>query len=243
MGCFVVCHLLISPCLDLGRTMPSFANLAWRLGWHLCLVFIALTLLHLTRDIKTRKAVVMDIKTNSFCASGMHLPNGSYVTFGGNDAVTTGGAAGSQKNADGTGAWDTLYQDFDGRKSIRIVNPCSSTNDLTSTKCKWFDEPEQLSMKARRWYSTAEPIGDGSVVIIGGMVNGGYINRWLPNVDPATEAGLAESTYEYFPPKSGNPQQVNFIVRTSGLNAYPHAFLMSSGKILLQANSSTGPFS
>jgi hypothetical protein len=184
----------------------------------------------------------MDIKTNSFCASGMHLPNGSYVTFGGNDAVTRDGKAGSQKNADGTGAWDSFYQDFDGRRAIRIVNPCKISDNLNTGNCRWYDEPEGLAMKARRWYSTAEPTAEGQIVIIGGMVNGGYINRMLPNTDPISQAGQAESTYEYFPPKDGDPQLVNFIVRTSGLNAYPHAFLMPSGKILLQANLSTGRF-
>lgn len=173
----------------------------------------------------------------------MHLPNGSYVTFGGNDAVTVGGKAGSQKNPDGnTGAWDATYQDFDGRRSIRIVNPCRISDNLNTGNCRWFDEPEQLAMKKQRWYSTAEPNGDGRIILIGGMVTGGYINRVVPNVDPATEGGQADPTYEYFPPLDGDPRVLNFVVKTSGLNAYPHAFLMPSGKMLLQANISTSEF-
>jgi len=184
----------------------------------------------------------MDIRTNTFCASGMHLPNGSFVTFGGNSAVTTNGAQGSQTFPDGQGSWDDFYQDYDGRRSIRIVNPCKITDSLTSSNCRWFDEPEQLSMKRRRWYSSAEPTAEGQIVIIGGFVNGGYINRFLPNDDPAFERGSAEPTYEYFPPKDGEPQIVNFVVRTSGLNSYPHTFLMPSGRMMLQANVSTGKF-
>lgn len=191
------------------------------------------------RDVKTRHAVVMDIRTNSLCASGMHLPNGSFVTFGGNSAVTKNGAQGSQTYPDGQGAWDSLYQDFDGRQSIRIVNPCKITDSLTSPNCKWFDEPEQLSMKRRRWYSSAEPTAEGKIVIIGGFVQGGYINRRTPNVDPAYQQGSAEPTYEYFPPKDGDPQVLNFVVKTSGLNSFPHVFLMPSGRMFLQANLST----
>ena len=192
------------------------------------------------RDIATRKAVVMDIRTNSFCASGMHLPNGSFVTFGGNDGVGVAGKPGSQLNpGTQTGAWDATYQDFDGRLSIRIVNPCKITDNLSGTSCAWYDQPDQLSMKKMRWYSTAEPNGDGRIIIIGGMTAGGYINRVLPNVDPATEGGQAEPTYEYFPAQGGDPQVLNFVVQTSGLNAYPLAFLMPSGRILLQANVST----
>jgi len=191
------------------------------------------------RDIKTRKAIEMDIRTNSFCASGMHLPNGSFVTFGGNGAVTRNGKPGSLLNPDGTGAWDSFYEDFDGRRSIRIVNPCKITDNLNGGNCMWFDEPEQLSMKKRRWYSSAEPTGEGQIVIIGGFVNGGYINRWWPNNGSYNQNGESEPTYEYFPPRDGDPPVLQFIVRTAGLNAYPHTFLMPSGKMLLQANLST----
>ncbi|KAF9528065.1 copper radical oxidase [Crepidotus variabilis] len=184
----------------------------------------------------------MDIKTNSFCASGMFLPNGSYATFGGNDAVTTGGGAGSQKNTDGaTGAWDATYQDFDGRLAIRILNPlgCKSSDNQLAGNCAWYDEPGGLQMKKHRWYSTAEATGTGEIVIIGGFVTGGYINRWYPNVDPVTESGSAEPTYEYFPARPEDPKTLDFYIKTSGLNAYPHTFLMPSGKMFLQANLST----
>jgi hypothetical protein len=197
----------------------------------------------IVRDIKQRRALVMDIKTNSFCASGMHLPNGSFATFGGNDAVTVGGKTGTQLNpGSDTGAWDATYQDFDGRRSIRIVNPCKISDPLNTGPCKWYDEPEQLSMKKQRWYSTAEPNGDGRIILIGGMIKGGYINRVVPNIDPATENGQAEPTFEYFPAKDGDPLVLDFVVKTSGLNAYPHAFLMPSGRMLLQANVSTSEF-
>ena len=49
-------------------------------------------------DINTNQVEVMDVLTNVFCASGMHLPNGSFVTFGGNGAVGPTGAMGSEKN-------------------------------------------------------------------------------------------------------------------------------------------------
>ena len=172
----------------------------------------------------------------------MHLPNGSYITFGGNDGVGPTGAAGSQKNPDGTGAWDATYQDFDGRRAIRIVNPCRISDNLNSGNCMWYDEPEALSMKRRRWYSAAEATGDGEVVILGGFVNGGYINRWVPTIDPVNQQGGSEPSYEYFPPKAADPANVNFLIQTGGLNAYAHTFLMPSGKMLLQANLSTSKF-
>ncbi|PPQ82148.1 hypothetical protein CVT24_012476 [Panaeolus cyanescens] len=191
-------------------------------------------------DIHERTSVVQDIRTNTFCASGMHLPNGSFVTFGGYDAVGPAQAHGSQKNSDGqTGAWDAQYQDFDGRKAIRIVKLCTIVDDLNTGDCAWFDDPTQLAMKKFRWYSAVEPTGDGEVVIIGGFVTGGYVNRWLPNTDPAFENGMAEPMFEFFPARVGEPQIFDFLVQTSGLNAYAHTYLMPSGRMFLQANLST----
>jgi hypothetical protein len=191
-------------------------------------------------DIKTNKATPMDIKTNAFCASGMHLPNGSFVTFGGNGAIGPGGNIGSQKAPSGaSGIFDDVYKDFDGSKSIRLLNPCKSSDDFTSANCQWFDDPSVLSMKKQRWYSAAEPLADGSVVLIGGFVNGGYVNRNFPNNDPARSGGAAEPTYEFFPARPDEPPVMQFMVTTSGLNSYAHTFLMPSGKMFVQANIST----
>ncbi|KAK2467917.1 hypothetical protein APHAL10511_000212 [Amanita phalloides] len=190
-------------------------------------------------DTGTHQAQAMSVMTNTFCSSGYHLPNGSYVTFGGNGAVGPGGSMGSQLNPDGySAAWDSTYQDFDGRKSIRILNPCRDSDNFNSVQCEWYDDPTVLSMQELRWYSAAEALGDGTIVLIGGFVNGGYINRNYPNVDPQFEGGAAQNTFEFFPSK-GPAQPFNFLVQTSGLNAYAHSFLMASGKMFVQANLST----
>lgn len=199
--------------------------------------------LTVVRDIETHKTDVMDVRTNVFCSSGMHLPNGSFITLGGNGAVGPGGNLGSQLNPGGYSAsWDETYGDFDGTRAIRILNPCKNSDTFSSSKCQWFDEPTILAMKKSRWYSTAEPTGEGNVVIIGGFVNGGYVNRNYPNKDPEFQGGAADSTYEYYPPVDATPPTFQFLVKTSGLNAYAHTFLMPSGKMFVQANFSSGKF-
>ncbi|KAF9451542.1 copper radical oxidase [Macrolepiota fuliginosa MF-IS2] len=191
-------------------------------------------------DLNTHKAEAMDVKTNIFCSSGMHLPNGSFIALGGNGAVGRGGNVGSQMNPNiGAADWDSEYQDFDGGKSIRVLNPCTSADDMNSAQCRWFDEPTILSMRRRRWYSAAEALEDGNVIIIGGFANGGYVNRNYPNKDPQFEGGAAECTYEFYPPRNEDPKPFQFLVQTSGLNAYAHTFLMPSGKLFVQANVST----
>jgi len=168
----------------------------------------------------------------------MHLPNGSWANFGGNDAVMIGGAAGSRKNDDGTGSWDSVLNDFDGRRAVRVVNPCSINDNLDGGKCKWSDDYVD-GLKRRRWYSSAEAMGDGTVVVIGGMTKGGYINRETPVRDPVFQNQQSEPTYEYVPARSGDPPIFQFLVDAGGLNTYPHTFLMPDGQFFLQANLST----
>jgi len=66
----------------------------------------------------------MDIRSNVFCASGMHLSNGSFATFGGNRVIAPGGNIGSVVNTGGgSGHYDDVFQDYDGTKAIRILEP------------------------------------------------------------------------------------------------------------------------
>jgi len=168
----------------------------------------------------------------------MHLPNGSWANFGGNDAVMVGGAPGSVKNDDGTGSWDSVLNDFDGRRAVRVVSPCSVNDNLDGGKCKWSDDYID-GLKRRRWYSSAEAMGDGTVVIIGGMTKGGYINRETPATDPVFQNQQSEPTYEYYPARSGDPPIFQFLVDAGGLNTFAHTFLMPDGQFFVQANLST----
>ncbi|THH26892.1 hypothetical protein EUX98_g7297 [Antrodiella citrinella] len=190
-------------------------------------------------DIASRTATPMLVQSNTFCASGMHLPNGSYITLGGNGAIGPGGNIGNVPYpGGGSGEYDTVFGDYDGTLAIRVLNPCTDADNMDDPSCQWFDNSTVLHMQKQRWYSAAEALGDGSVAIIGGFVNGGYINRNYPNVDPASEGGAAESTYEFYPSK-GDAQVMQFMIDTSGLNAYALTYLMPSGQMLVQANVST----
>ncbi|KAG7095081.1 hypothetical protein E1B28_005869 [Marasmius oreades] len=185
-------------------------------------------------DINTRQAMIMNGRTNTFCAAGMHLPNGTWITFGGNKALGPGDTPAS----DGQGQFDDRFGVYDGRKAIRLLTPCKSSDDWNSVKCQWLDDASQLAMQKERWYPAAEPLADGTVAIIGGFTSGGYINRNFPNDDPATSHGGSEPTYEFYPSR-GAAQLMNFMVKTSGLNSYAHTFMMPSGKMFVQANYST----
>lgn len=171
-------------------------------------------------DIATRKTSLMDVTTNVFCASGMHVPNCSFITLGGNGAIGPGGNIGSVTYpGGGSGLFDDTYQDWDGTKAIRVLAPC--TGDVSGPDCQWFDNSTLLAMQKSRWYSTAEPMADGTVAIIGGFVNGGYINRNYPNLDPAYEGGAAEPTFEFFPSNGKSPKSCSSLL-TLPVSALTH---------------------
>lgn len=103
----------------------------------------------------------MDVVSNSFCAGGTVLGNGTWLNVGGNQPVTYGGLA--------QAAGQAPYENADGGKAIRLLDP---NDDGTAD---WLDDPT-LYMTSRRWYPTLETLEDGSAMIFGGCENGGYVN-------------------------------------------------------------------
>lgn len=197
-------------------------------------------------SLKDNSITAIDVNTNAFCASGLVLGNGTWVVAGGNNAITYGGQAIATQQNPNPNPDTEPYQDHDGRKALRLLQPIASGSAVGSIQ--WLDQPGQLEMQSQRWYPGVESLADGSMVLIGGATNGGYINRNYPNTDPAYSAGPGASltnmnggsnpSYEFFPSK-GALQLSQFMVDTSGLNMYPHMFLLPSGNIFMQANYST----
>ena len=97
-------------------------------------------------------------RLHDFTSLGMHFPNGSFVTFGGNAAVGPG------SNPPANGYLDPTFQAYSGLRAIRLLNPCQNGDSID--KCNW--QENSTFMTANRWYAAAEALGDGSVVIVGG---------------------------------------------------------------------------
>jgi len=155
----------------------------------------------------------MDAITNSFCAGGNVLGNGTWLNVGGNQAVTAGGITATDQVGGGP------YGDPDGGMSIRMLDPSDGK------PAEWvMNRP----MTTRRWYPTLETLEDGSMIILGGCQNGGYVN----------DAGQTNPTYEYFPSR-GNPIGSPILDRTLPTNLYPLTWLLPSGNILIQSNRAT----
>ena len=192
-------------------------------------------------DIASRTATPIGVTSNPFCASGAHMPNGSYIAFGGNSAVGPGGDTGDVNG----GSFDSTYGDEAGQTGVRVMNPltCSGSSAATDAACQWYDDYNVTHLISKRWYSTAEALGDGTVAVIGGFTSGGYINRNWPNDnDPVYQGGASSPTYEFWPSTGATPPVMQFLVDAGGLNSYPLTYLLASGNMVLQANVSTSGY-
>lgn len=113
------------------------------------------------------------------------MGDGHWLNVGGNNAVTTGGLSLADLNfTEGTGAYDSLS----GGRAVRWVKPCSDSSCefprrfvqlapgmLTSVRTgEWTEDQDGIPLN--RWYPTLETLEDGSVMIIGGELYGGFVN-------------------------------------------------------------------
>ena len=166
-------------------------------------------------NLDTHKVKPLKMQSNSFCAGGTFLSNGTMINVGGNPIVENH-----------TSAAD--FGDVDGLQAIRHFPPCN-TSDVDG--CELYENHSQIRMASPRWYNTVLRIQDGSAIIIGGSKRGGWINN----------ATVNNPTVEYYPPKSihgskGLPIQLPFLVDTLNSNLFPIAFLLPDGNIFMAAN-------
>ncbi|KAJ7286106.1 copper radical oxidase [Mycena rebaudengoi] len=169
-------------------------------------------------NIKTHAVKPLAMQSNSFCAGGTFLNNGTLINVGGNPVV------------DGiTSAAD--FGDVDGLQAIRLLHPClsSSVDD-----CNIYENHDRIRLASPRWYNTVVRISDGSAMIIGGSKKGGWINN----------ATVNNPTIEFYPPKSihgsnGLPIPMPFLRNTLNSNLFPIAFSLPDGTMFLAANNDT----
>jgi hypothetical protein len=100
--------------------------------------------------ISTSTVRPLDLQSNSFCAGGSWLGNGTIVNIGGDPRSTKYTAGGT-----------------DG---IRLFDPCEN-----SDKCDIY-ENSNIKLDTKRWYPTTIRLSDGSVFIMGGSIDGNYMN-------------------------------------------------------------------
>ncbi|KAF9031222.1 copper radical oxidase [Hymenopellis radicata] len=142
-------------------------------------------------NLETKAIRALNPVSNTWCATGSFLSNGTLVSSGGNPVVITG---------------------EDGLQGLRLFTPC---NDGT---CDIFENQDVR-------------LEDGSVLIFGGSMIGGFINN----------ASIINPTYEFFPSKNINgfngvqiPSQ--FLHDSLNANHFPILVYLPDGTIFVAAN-------
>lgn len=166
-------------------------------------------------NLKTHAVKPLRMQSNSFCAGGTFLSNGTLINVGGNPVVE-----------DHTSAAD--FGDVNGLQGVRLFHPCESES---ADGCMINENHSRVRMASPRWYNTVIRIPDGSAMIIGGAKKGGWINN----------ATVNNPTIEYYPPKSihgsnGMPIPMPFLKDTLNSNLFPIAFVLPDGKVVIVAN-------
>jgi Glyoxal oxidase N-terminus len=166
-------------------------------------------------NFNTHQVTPLHMKSNSFCASGAFLSNGTLVSVGGNPVIE-----------DYTTPID--FGQVDGRQALRLFAPCKTAD---ASGCDIYENTERIRLASPRWYPTVVRIQDGSVIIIGGSIRGGWINNSTVN----------NPTVEFYPPKNihgenGTPIRIQFLIDTLNSNLFPIAFVLPDGCIFVAAN-------
>jgi hypothetical protein len=161
-------------------------------------------------DIETHKLQPLALESNSFCAAGSFLSNGTLVNVGGDRPAIIDDSPDE-------------FNDVDGRQSIRILQPCLGSTE----ECRILDMVK--GSQVIRWYPTTLRITGGSILIIGGNRENVFMNNFTIN----------EPTTSFFPSLPSSPIKFDFpfLNRTLNANLFPHAFSLPGKRAFVIANS------
>ncbi|KAL7274155.1 hypothetical protein RUND412_002955 [Rhizina undulata] len=156
-------------------------------------------------DPETNTVVPLSYKTNAFCAGGVFLANGDFVSLGGNAPLS----------------WlDPTVGD--GFNAIRYLKRSSSDASLNGQD--WSEPGNKLV--SDRWYASAHTLADGRVFVASGSLNG--LDPTVPaNNNPTYEllspAGIS----------SGVNYTLDILVKNQPYYMYPFMYLLNDGQMFI----------
>ncbi|GLB37988.1 putative protein with domain of unknown function (DUF1929) [Lyophyllum shimeji] len=157
-------------------------------------------------NFETNKATPLSLVSDTFCASGGFLSNGTMVSVGGMSVENP-----------------ATEPDTDGRMAIRLFEPCA---DVNGVGCKVIEDPARLHLAETRWYPSSLRIFDGSLMVIGGI----HEETPFYNTDPVNSFEF------FPPKDNGVPRPSAFLERSLPSNLFARGFALPDGKIFVVAN-------
>ncbi|KAJ6501963.1 glyoxal oxidase precursor [Mycena sanguinolenta] len=159
-------------------------------------------------NLETNTPTPVSTITDTFCAGGAFISNGTLVSVAGQPLESPG------------------QPPADGRMGIRLFDPCTSP---TGENCTVFEDPANIHLAVTRWYPTGLRIPDGSLMVIGGSNTNVFYNT-----GPTTENSF--EFWPSRPGQAGTVISSQFLVDAVPVNLFPRSFVLPSGKIFMIAN-------
>jgi hypothetical protein len=156
-------------------------------------------------DPKSNTVVPLAYKTNAFCAGGISLADGRFVSLGGNAPLTDIDA--------------TVGNGFQGIRYL-TRSPTSSANDGQD----WSEPGNKLA--SARWYPSVQIMPDGTVFVASGSLNG--LDPNLPANNNPTYEILDKNGIS-----SGVSVTMALLVKTQPYYMYPFIHLMRDGNLFV----------
>ncbi|KAI9472158.1 MAG: glyoxal oxidase N-terminus-domain-containing protein [Benjaminiella poitrasii] len=160
-------------------------------------------------------STLYDIETNTYRT--LLLETNTFCSAGGflgnGTFISTGGA-------ESRGRWNAAK----GHQSIRHFNPTCTVNG-NENNCAWT-EYATGKMYGNRWYPTVEQLPEGDIIIVGGSNAGTKYNTKEKNTP----------SYEFWPPRTDEPIQLDLLLHTLPYNLYPFVFLLPDGNLFIFAS-------
>ncbi|KAF8595715.1 DUF1929-domain-containing protein [Ceratobasidium sp. AG-I] len=158
----------------------------------------------------TNSAKPVSLITNSFCATGTWLSNGTLANLGGNPLVETS---------------DTTATN--GLQGIRLYTPCADGKPCDGI----YESPMRIRLTSPRWYPSSVRLADGSALIYGGAYGGSWTN-FDPLNNPTYEFYPPKNINGYNGMRILSP----FLEDSLPHNMFPHLALLPNSNVFVAAN-------
>ncbi|KAF8205582.1 glyoxal oxidase precursor [Mycena galopus ATCC 62051] len=162
-------------------------------------------------NLETNTPTPLSTVTDTFCAGGAFISNGTLVSVAGQPLENPG------------------QPPADGRMGIRLFGPCTSP---TGENCTVFEDPENIHLAVTRWYPTGLRIPDGSLMVIGGANTNLFYNTNLTSEN-------SFEFFPSRPGEEGTVIPSQFLEDAEPVNMFARSFVLPSGKVFMIANNIT----
>ena len=165
-------------------------------------------------DPATNTAVGLQYATNAFCSGGAFLPDGRWLSLGGNAPLTF---------IDPTVG--------DGFNAIRYLDRSATNANLNGQA--WSEPGNKLA--SARWYASAQTMPDGSIFVASGSLNG--LDPAVPaNNNPTYEILTNEGISE------GINVPMDILANNQPYYMYPFIHLLNNGNLFVFVSKSSEIF-